>query len=152
MDKYKSTVEDIIHKSNLTADIRRSKDETVYKLVLAELEMVITLSDSWVGFELSIPKTVLGKSVGYAEDTDNYPLGNGNEGITAEIFDELVNCLQAVTSGEVYIGKQGRRSILALPDGTSYRVFKAATFTMTRELLSKEDFLKLHLRRVNINK
>lgn len=154
MKQYREIVESILDKlPNIDVTVEHGQPKPngiTYIIKQPELKMTITLSDKWVGFELDIPKDVLGRQIGFGEDTDNYALGDGNEKITQAIFDDLIECLNNVISGDIYIGKNGKKAVLAFPHGKQYKVLMASRFFMRKDILEEKEFALLELRRVKV--
>jgi hypothetical protein len=85
-------------------------------------KLQITIGDAWIGYELEIDKSVLGKKIGFSEDMDNYPLQGEYADISLQIYNEALVCLRGLLEEGVYIGIEKSKRILVIPiDDDRYR-------------------------------
>lgn len=122
---------------------RASKEESgrgnVYTIVTAEAEFEATIGPSWIGYELRIPKNVLGRAVSIFEDTDNYSVGDEGEPQATEIFYEGLNILRSLLSKKILIGKDGRKILIAIPTDSSYALHEKGRFISKEREVSVND-------------
>lgn len=109
MRDYKQIIEKILADSDSKVVVtdRSNNNERDYVVHKNEATLTIAISDTWLGYELDIHKSVLGRQIGEAEDTDNYPLDGEYEAVTEQIFDEIISCLNAFLHRNIYVGKVG---------------------------------------------
>ncbi|MET1033301.1 MAG: hypothetical protein ABWX94_02275 [Candidatus Saccharimonadales bacterium] len=115
-----------------------------YEIKTKEAQLVVTLGDEWIGYELEInPDTTEYNKHGMRafEDTDLYPLGGKNLEISMEIFHETLTCLRALLDGEIFIGiDEKHKTILAIPiNSTDSKVRRSGRFMSTYEILTKKE-------------
>lgn len=150
MRDYKQIIEKILANSNskVTVRDRDSNNERDYIVQKSEATLTIAISDSWLGYELDIHKSVLGRQIGRAEDTDNYPLDGEYEDVTEKVFDEIINCLNAFLHHDIYIGKIGKKIGLALPKLDKFLLVQGGRFVMEKRLISKAELTELGFRSI----
>lgn len=111
-----------------------------YQITGKEAEFEIAIGESWVGYELSIPKEVLGRQIGAAEDTDNYALDDKNAVTAMTIFNNALQCLDSFLKDQIYIGIVGKKRILAIPCDHGYVLRAAGRFVMDKKIISQGEF------------
>lgn len=138
----KKKIEDLLKGHNVSIDKRadmRGRGD-VYKIKTKEATITVTLGESWVGYELDVNKEVAGRRLGTSVDTDNYPLENGKESITMDIFDEALLCLRSLLEGKVYAGKLRGKPTIAIPqDNGTYKIVSQGRFVAQKEVVSDDE-------------
>jgi hypothetical protein len=109
-----------------------------------EALLKISLSNSWIGYELTIDKEVLGKKFGTFLDTDIYPIGGKYKEISLKIFDETMECLVGLLSGDVWVGKIDKKLVLATPiSKEKYSLCKMGRFLSSKQEIDKDQLKQL---------
>lgn len=116
---------------------------TTYEIKTKEAQLVVTLGDEWIGYELKINPVATEPSkqgMRAFEDTDLSPLGGKNLEISMEIFHETLACLRALLEGEIFVGiDDKRKTILAIPiNSTDSKVCRTGRFMSSYEILTKK--------------
>ena len=148
---FQTKLEDILQSSKLefsSEDI--GADGKLYQINTHELTCTIKLTRDWIGYDLTVHKTVLGRSIGDSVDTDNYSLAH-DPTITREIAEKIFVCTKAIAGKKIYAGHSGNDLLLAIP--TPNHKYKLKTFSprtkwwkldsSTTELIEQRDMQKL---------
>jgi hypothetical protein len=125
--KLQQTIEAAINENSssaVTSNVSDAPDGTkTFELRTREATLTATIGKRWIGYDLSVDKSVFGREVGSAVDTDNYPLDGDYTDVSYQIFDELKNCVIGLLQQHIYVGSEDNRPIIATPvSSTEYDV------------------------------
>lgn len=150
-NKYNAIVTGLLEEQKCNY-VRKETSDYGYEYTIKseEATLVVTINLKWIGYDLSIRRRALGKDVGTHVDTDLYPL-DYDRNVTEEIAEETIQCVKALLSRDIYIGKDHNKYYLAVPIKNGYRLEKKRRaivgFVVTSEEIStkelqKKDFLR----------
>ena len=146
IENLKRKIDRLLLSHNVTDDIVLdvNDEKGEYSLSSEGMKLSIRINKNWIGYELEIQKSILGKSIGTFSDTDNYPIQGDNAVMALKVFDEVYYCLQGVLKNEIYVGKHKGKLDLAIPIGDQeFKVIERNNFfTGSSRLTSKEEVEK----------
>jgi len=130
--------------------VQEDGDTRRYRFQKKEATLLLTVGPSWAGYELTVPKHVVGRILGTAEDTDNYPLGGKNSKITKEVFKNCLQCLNNFLNDQIYVGKMARKYVFAMPLQGEYLLLSGGRFLMKKKRINAAEFATVqeYLRRI----
>lgn len=145
ISKLQRDVEQTLEDSRLRFTVKESPKLNSYFVKTKEAVLKIDIGFNWIGYDLEIPKSVLGKEIGAITDTDNYPLRGKYEGISIEIANEVINCLRGLIEGKIYIGIHSGKPFLAVPIYKKrYRVTIFGKFTASKKEMNISEVMQLN--------
>jgi hypothetical protein len=100
-----------------------AEDYSIFTFCGKNYACEVTIKNDWIGYDLGIDTPDGMPGCGMQEDTDIYPLKDGNEEITLRIYDELLATVKALFAGKVYYTCNEEYSYTAIQnDDDTYRV------------------------------
>jgi hypothetical protein len=138
-EKIESTIKSDDFPENLSVKIDGVKGK--YTLESKLMRLTIKIDKQWIGYDLDIKKSVLGKKIGTFSDTDNYPLHDEYEKASLITFEEVSSCLDAIFENRVYVGKDKKEYYLAVPlNEKEYKlVTRTSIFSGSSRTVSRKD-------------
>ena len=119
LPKLLARVETILDKHQAQYEQETARQGKAYVIKTEDARMEISITESWIGYVLSVPAA----DIGNLEDTDNYGLNDDNYEISMEIFKEVTAALEGLLSQKVYVGVIGKKKALAIPaPGGDYKL------------------------------
>ncbi len=119
-----------------------------YRVKRPQATLDVVIDAKWVGYSLEVSPKLFGKTVGFAEDTDNYPLTDAYEKETVATFEAAKLCLHAFLEDKVFGGVIEDSPALAMPaleaeyKMTIFKRFTADTIVFSEDELTKVEELK----------
>lgn len=137
--KIRSTLTDHNMPYGIKLEINEERGE--YTLKSKQVKLAIRINEKWIGYELEINRSTLGKTIGAFSDTDNYEIQGEYAGASLDKFNEVYCCLRALLNNEIYVGKNGKRLYLAIPvsDKEFRMITRISYFSGSSHLTSKDE-------------
>lgn len=134
IEKLKHKISLLLESRGKQSNFEVSIDEKNGKFTLASscAKLEVIVDEKWIGYDLEISESTFRKTIGWAVDTDNYPIQGKHAAFALEIFDEVYNCLEAALDDEIFIAGDGKRYRLAIPvNDKEFRLIECRNFFAT---------------------
>ncbi len=135
-------IEEELKSSHADYDIVNGSYGRAYRLVRPLATLEVTIDDTWIGYDLEISKDVLGRTIGFAQDTDNYPLSPKFEEGNLAVYDATIKCLRAFIADEVYAGYiDAKLALVMREDSSTFLLQLFKRFSSQTSIVSEQDVL-----------
>jgi hypothetical protein len=147
ISELKRTAEELLRDYSAYTHIttEESSRGTLYIIKAKEAVLKICIGNQWIGYELEVDKTLLGKEIGTFEDTDNYPFDDENAAMYKEIFEASLNCAKALFEKRIYVGIVDGKPVLVVPEDKKHftLIKRRGFFSGSKETITMHQFKKL---------